>query len=349
MARRQSNTATLENQDTPTPEVEDSTTQPEPEQVPDTEPEQGEDTEGSTEQGDGTEGEGSTEGEDKAKADKPIDLSAFQAKAVETLAEGDPTTGELPLAAIEPVNVEYRKLDGTKAKNAAKTWLEDRMKAALMGGEGYDTPNFQHARSFVQMKDNLSAAKGASKESAPADPVAAFVQRRASLILADRIVSAQAPEVAEDRDLEEEIGNLVTSLNEQVEAYLTWQSTEPEEGAEKPDAPEVSPIVKAALKLSTGKAAKSGGGSKGPSTAPSGRSVAKHVVEAFADKETGTFLTVAELAKFQSSEYGDDRPSQGAVQARLFPDSGKPTTIPGVKAVDKGERGENSPRGAIKL
>jgi hypothetical protein len=311
MARRGNTTEAPTQEQVPTPEVEDTNTEAE-----------------------GTEPEA-------PKTEPEVDLTDFQS-AVATAFEHDgrdTTTGELPVAAIEPVNVEYRKLDGTKAKNKAKTWLENQMKAALMGEGEYDSPNLPDARSFVQIKDGLTAAKsGGSAEKAPADPAAAWVNRQASLTLATMIVGADKPEVEGDRDLAAEAQSLADSLTEQVNAYRAWAANEAED---KGDAPEVSAVVKSAIKLSTGKAAgRTGGGSSGGVR----RDVGKHIASAFAGVESGTFLSVAAIAKHKSEEYGDDHPSQGAVQARLFPSSGK-CTVEGVVPQD---RTDDSPRGAVK-
>lgn len=274
------------------------------------------------------------------KTEAEVDLTDFQSATATALQHDgrDETTGELPVVAIEPVNVEYRKLDGTKAKNKAKSWLEDQMKSAMMGEDGA-APDFQLARSYMQIKDGLSAAKsGGSKESTPADPAAAWVNRQASLTLATLIVGADKPEVEGDRDLSTEAQALADSLVEQVNAYRTWAANEAED---KGEAPEVSAVVKSAIKLSTGKAAgRSGGGSTGGPR----RDVGKHIASAFAGVESGTFLSVAAIAKHKSEEYGDDHPSQGAVQARLFPTSGK-CTVEGVVPQD---RTDDTPRGAVK-
>lgn len=310
MARRSSTPEAPAQEPTPTPEVEDQSTE-------------------------GTQPEAE-------KPEPEVDLTAFQQVVAESFKDDgrDTTTGELPVAAIEPVNAEYRKLDGTKAKNKAKSWLEDQMKLALMGEGEYESsgPNLPDARSFVQIKDALTAAKsGGSRESTPADPAAAWVNRQASLTLATLIVGADRPEVEGDRDLGAEAQTLADSLVEQVNAYRTWAANEAED---KGDAPEVSPVVKQALKLSTGKAAgRTGGGNGGVR-----RDVGKHIASAFAGVESGTFLSVAAIAKHKSDEYGDDHPSQGAVQARLFPSSGK-CTVEGIVPQD---RTDDTPRGAVK-
>lgn len=277
------------------------------------------------------------------KVEQVIDLDPFKEAVVSAMSEKDETTGEVPLANIEPVNVAYRALDGTKAKNAAKNWLDDSMKDALMGQGSYEEsgPNLPDARAFVQIKENLSAAKSGGGEKAPADPKQAFVTRLASIKLAEQVAGLKVPEGVDPEVATNEAQELADSLFEQAQSYVEWQNAEVAEGEEKPEAPEVSPVVKSAIKLAAGKAA--GGGTRA-SGGPR-RNVGKHIEEAFAEVEEGTFLSVAAIAKFTSSEYGDDHPSQGAVQARLFPSSGN-CTVEGVEPVD---RTEDTPRGARKV
>lgn len=49
------------------------------------------------------------------------------------------------------------------------------------------------------------------------------------------------------------------------------------------------------------------------------RNVVAHLEQVFAPLASGTFLTIAQIVKTRSDEYGDDRPSPGAISARLFP------------------------------
>ena len=118
--------------------------------------------------------------------------------------------------------------------------------------------------------------------------------------------------------------------------YLEWvQNTAEDKG----DEPEVNPLVKAAVKLSQGKAAKVGGKSGGSTYSGERRDIAAHITEAFADQEVGTFLTVAEIRKFRSNEYGDSPPSAGAISARLFPGGdGSKNTVKGTES-DTNEKG----------
>lgn len=265
--------------------------------------------------------------------DAPIDLGPFQAAVEAAVAAKDESTGEVPADSIEAVNVEYRKLDGIKPKNAAKGWVEDQIKASIMPPK-LDAVT---ARAYSMVKDNLTAGGKSTGDKAPADPTAAYVAKVAALRLALSITESQAPE---GDDLSGKIDALVSESESGVSTYGDWLANEAED---KGDAPEVSPVVRTAFKLAQGKASGGGRVSGGSGVR---RDIGKHISEYFADKESGHFATVAEIANFKSSEYGDDHPSQGAVSARVFAEK---LTVPGIAAVAAGEAGEGKPRGARKL
>ena len=92
--------------------------------------------------------------------------------------------------------------------------------------------------------------------------------------------------------------------------------------------------------LAIGKAAKAGARA-GSTFTGERRDIGKHIAEAFESVEPGGFLTVAEIRKFRSNEYGDNPPSAGAISARLFPSGGGDCTIEGVSGDtnDKGNKG----------
>jgi len=75
------------------------------------------------------------------------------------------------------------------------------------------------------------------------------------------------------------------------------------------------------------------------------RDIAAHIQNAMRTVDVGDFLTIAEISRIPSEEYPHGSPpSQGAISARLFPGSGAPTTVPGVRAEIVGGR-----RGATRL
>lgn len=282
-----------------------------------------------------TEATGKAVEEESPKQEATFDLEPFQTAVTTAVEERDDSTGEVPATAIAEVNKVYRDLDGIKPKNAAKDWVEDQMKAAIT------ELNVQLARAYSMVRDNLSAGKGTNKHREPADPKLAYVNRLASFQLAAGILENKTPEGVTYAEANEQATELATSLAEQVASYGDWLALEVPEGEEKPDAPEVSPIVRAAFKLSTGKASGGGRVSGGSGVR---RDIGKHIAAAFADVEPGGFLSVAEIAKHKSEEYGDDTPSQGAVSARLFPSSGK-CSVEGIEPVPAAN---GKPRGARK-
>ena len=279
-----------------------------------------------------------TEAQAPTKAEP--DLTAFKAAVQAALDEGDETTGVLPEASKQGIAKAYRDLDGQKEKNAAKALLDEGVKQSIIGS------NLPHARSYTEARDAVNEATAKKSEATPADPKAAYVTRLASLRLAESVLTSQVDtEKVNVDEAQKETGQLVDSLAEDVTKYQTWLDSEAED---KGDAPEVSAIVKAAFKLAAGKASGSVRKSGGTSVSSGERrDVGKHIEQAFADVEPGTFLKISQIANFKSDEYGEDRPSQGAVSARLFPPSGGKCTVKGVQPVQKDES-KNQPRGASK-
>jgi hypothetical protein len=277
------------------------------------------------------------------KPEVEIDLSGFKAAveaAVTDTEARDATTGELPETLIEPVNAEFRKLEGAKPKNKARQYLNDQLREAM------NQRNLPLARSYMLLADKLTASGGGGgkTERQPADPTEAFVQRVVGLELARTLASGNVPEGVSE-DWREKANSLLAESTEAANGYLAWVTSDAED---KGDEPEVSAVVKAAVKLSLGKAAKVGGrqSSGGGGGAGDGvrRDIGKHILNAFADKESGTFLTVAQIRAVRSEEYGDNPPSAGAISARLFPDSGKPCTVEGITP----GQNEKSHKGATK-
>lgn len=265
------------------------------------------------------------------KADKPIDLGAFQEAAQAAVAEADSTTGEIAVAFVEPVVTQYRALDGLKAKNAAKNWLLEQMKSQMNAG------SIQGARSYLQLNESMVAGGGSHAPKTPADPTEAYVQAEATLRLAGEL-HEPTEGVAEDH--EERVVSAVESAREQATAYLAWLKSDAED---KGDEPETNAVAKNAVKLALGKSAKAGGraGTGTPFTGER-RDVGKHILNAFEGVESGTFLTVAQIRATKSEEYGDALPSAGAISARLFPQGdGTKCTVEGITPGqnEKGNKG----------
>jgi hypothetical protein len=278
----------------------------------------------------------------------PVDLTPFKEAVATVLQSADESTGELTAEQLAPVNEVYRGLDGVKAKNQARGWVEDQMKAAIMGEGDFtgldQNERIQLARSYVAVKDGLSAGSGGGSTKAPADPTEAFVQKVVALRIATTQVTSNVPEgVSEEWGTKAD--ELEASLAEAVAQYAAWAATPDTEESPRGDAPEVSPVVRSAFKIAAGKSSGGGGGSSRPAGAPR-RSIEKHLAQVFEPLDSGAFLTVNEIAKAASTEYGTDRPSAGAVSAHLFKTKdGQPL----VTDTYKGIADEGRSRGAQKL
>ena len=105
------------------------------------------------------------------KTETPVDLSGFEAATARAIAEADTSTGTIPPSEVEKVVVEYRTLDGIKAKNKAKAFLNEGMKSAM------NESDIVQARSYLQLTESMTAGSTSKTEKAPADPTEAFVQR----------------------------------------------------------------------------------------------------------------------------------------------------------------------------
>lgn len=276
----------------------------------------------------------STTTEASPEATKPaevaFDLTAFKAAVAAAVEGADQSTGEIAAGVLEPVVKEYRAVEGIKGKNKAKEHLADQMREAM------GKPDIVAARSYLQLQDSMTAGSGGSTPKAPTDPTEAYVQADATLRLA---VALHTPGEGVSEDHESKVATLVSESTEKANEYLAWVNGDADS---RGDEPEVNAVVKNAVKLALGKAAKAGGRSNSGGGSGDGvrRDIGKHISEAFEGVESGTFLTVAEIRKHESSEYGKNSPSAGAISARLFPASGK-CTIEGITPGqgDKGNKG----------
>lgn len=272
-----------------------------------------------------------------ASTTEDTDLTEFTAAVEAAVAEADTSTGEVPEASLTAVTAQYRALEGIKAKNDAKKLVNERMKDAMNSG------NLPVARANLNISEKalVAAAGGGGKSSTPADPTENFVQRVATLTLAYQQAVATVPEGVGD-DWQAKVEALVSESQTAVGEYRTWSDGDPES---RGDEPEVSAVIRNAVKLASGKAAKAGVSRGGGTFTGERRDIGVHIENAFADKEEGTFLTIAEIRNTRSDEYGDTPPSAGAISARLFPKSGKSTmTKVGVKPDT-----QDGKKGAVKV
>ena len=258
-------------------------------------------------------------------------LKPFHEAVEQALGEADQSTGTLSEAQIADLNKVYRSLDGQKAKNRARAFVDEQMLKAIDDGE------LPKARSFVQIKENLSAGSGQAAPKPPADPTKAFVQKVASVQIALNVLMGDVPEGVKE-GWDNEVDELVNSSASEVEAYAAYLASDDEDAEE----PTVSATVRAAFKVVSGRG---GAGGSGRTFTGPRRDTEKHLIEVFEGLEPGTFLTINEIAKAASKEYGSDRPSAGAITQRLFPKGKESYDANGVRAVHPEGKG----RGAEKV
>lgn len=261
-------------------------------------------------------------------------IAAFEKLVEDTLTseDVDKATSTLPVALESKIKEAYAELPGARGKGHAQKFLMGRMQEKMAEG-GTNPDAFWDARLYMNLATAVKGTKSAGTgvvAKPKVDPTEAFAARAAALMLSVNLLVK--PEDVEDTWADK--ANALTAdekIPGEIEAYLGWLNTVPAEGTEKPEAPKVSDIIVAAAKIAAGRAvstkaprAASTGGSSTPratSTGPN-RNIGTHIKEAFDSVASGTFLTIADITKFESAEYGNDHPSPGAVAARLFPKSG---------------------------
>lgn len=246
----------------------------------------------------------------KTKAEAVIideqDITTFAAAVVEAINEADTSTGDVPEAFVATAREAYQALDGIKPKNAAKSHLAELLKVAL---KELDAPR---AKTIMQLTEQAAVAGKSTPARKPVDPNEAFINQVAQLTLALYLAQRNP---AEGVDVEESVAKATELANESFEAANTAFNDE--------EAEVDSTFVRQAIRLA--KTRRGRGGSGGPR-----RDLGAHMVEAFDSVESGTFLSVADIRNFESSVYGTDLPSAGAISNRLEPTSGADTTIPGI-------------------
>lgn len=267
-------------------------------------------------------------------AEVEVDLSAFEAVVQTAVENKDDATGEIAPVFIDPVVKAYRDLDGLKAKNKAREFLNEAMKTWM------NKMDIATARAYLTLTSSLSPGARPKAEKKVVDPTEAFVARYVGLRLALSLVGENIPEGVDEGWAEK----AKAEFEAHVDAARQLVAFNADESEDKGEAPEVDAVVKAAVKLAAGKSARAGGAStKSSPYTGERRDIAKHIAEAFAGLESGDFLTVSEIRNHTSEEYGDSHPSAGAISARLFPTSGT-CTVEGV-IPDQNEKGN---KGATK-
>lgn len=264
-------------------------------------------------------------------------VEEFQNVAKTVAADADHETGSLAPAQLQPVKEAYRDIEGgAKFKNKAKNFIADQMKDAL--SPETDTPITQAVAwnlingAVLETTPRASSGGGAAKPTVSQEKV-----------FADRVQALRlAVDLAEGPLVPEGLGDWASEISDDdtidaAKAYLDWSQADPET---RGDEPEVSIVVKHAVKIATGKGPRKPGRPAGQPFQGTRRDVAAHILNAFNGLESGTFLTVSEIKNTKSEEYGEDSPSAGAISARLFPkdSKGNPTNC----TVDGIQPGENA-------
>jgi hypothetical protein len=276
----------------------------------------------------------------------------------------DESTGVLSAELVGRVRSKYSDLPAGKSRKAVKDYLADKMRAAMdeaMGGGGMDAAAFSKARSYLQLQDEAltsTKAAGPSVARPQLTPTEQLIEHALPIWLA-----ASAIEVPEgvDADWQQQLTEKAAALQEPVAKYYAYleEIKKLPEDAEKPEAPEVDGAVVAAFRIARGRGVSakkartsSGGGSTSTRTPGSARGdVGEHIRQAFAKVEPGTFLTVAQIVNSPSEGAGyvnGDKPSPGAVAARLFKDGAPHTTLEGIVPGYEDPNDTNSKKGARK-
>lgn len=275
--------------------------------------------------------------------------------------ERDVATGHMSESLKQRIKQAYVDLppgnSKTSARNQVKAYVNEKLTAIM----GSDEPDIFAARTLFVVQNDLLVATGgpsATIAKAPVDPTEAFVDQITALYLAPNFVAV--PEgVAEDWAQRVDAKAAELRDAEETQAYLAWVNGDTTKVSDAEDAeekrgpePEVNPVIKQAVAISRGKALgrtsrprKAGSTSGAPRAVHTGpkRDVGKHIAEAFADKPVGTWMSVGDITKFHSQEYGGPAVSQGAVSARIYAEKG--CTVPGIEAAE----GPTGKRGAKKV
>lgn len=245
---------------------------------------------------------------DAPVTEEAIDLGPFLLVAQSAIDSGDYTR----------VTAAYTELD-RKAKGAATRHVNAAMKDALVVAK--DT---QLALNWSQVVSAMTAPKIAKEKAnkepkVAADSTPALVDRAASLWLAYKTLGANLPEAVDREAFTEALKAKVAeeALGNEIQSLVDFRANTAED---KGDAPTVSDLAQRVVKLAftgtSGRKASGGTGSVSTYEGPR-RSIGTHIAEAFADQESGTFLTVAQIRNFESSVYGTDHPSAGAISSAL--------------------------------
>lgn len=319
---------------------------------------------------DGTTAPVQAEAKPEGPSQEEIDAAAAEFKALldEVLSgdadgERDVATGHMSESLKQRIKDSYVKLPSGNSKTSARSQVKAYVTEKLTGIMDSETPDIFAARTLFVIQNDLLVATGGGGQTLtrePVDPTDAHVERVTALYLAPNFVEVPEGVAA---DWASRVDTLAAQLREDPKtvAYLEWVNGDTSPVSDTDDTekrgpePEVSPVIKSAVAISRGRAAgragrprkasaggSATGGTKAAYNGPK-RDVGKHIAEAFADKPVGTWMSIGDIAKFESQEYGGPAASQGAVAARINAEKG--CTVPGIVAAP----GPDGRRGAKKV
>lgn len=222
-----------------------------------------------------------------------------------------------------------------RGKAFARGFAEDKMRDALMAG-GEDAEAFTHAIIWSHIgtvqKEGVEKPRAERRAKVEVSPAERVAEKVATLKLALEYLENNGEDDVEPDEFAELSDAKVEESYNELETYLDWETRDLEEGEEKGEYEgELSPVVRDAARLVLKKGRRPATGGTGRAWTGPRRSPAAHIENAFADKASGEFMTIAEIVAVPSPEYGDDKPSSGAIAARLFPKNGSECTVPGIE------------------
>lgn len=285
----------------------------------------------------------------EATADLHNEIVAWAEIALRIAGEAHGTAPEVSTNDARELREAYAELP-VRGKAFARSHAEDRMRGALMAG-GEDADAFTQAiiwnKIATVQKETPEKPKAERRSKVEVSPAERVAEKVAALKLALEYLESNGEDDVEPGEFAELVESKVEDTYPELETYLDWEMTEVEDGEEKGEFEgELSALTREAarLVLKKGRRAGASGGTGRSWTGPR-RSPAAHIENAFADKDSGTFLTIAEIVAIPSPEYGDDKPSSGAITARLFPKNGSACVVEGI---EPGTNAEGR-QGALKL
>lgn len=281
-----------------------------------------------------TDAEGNTV-DREATAELQEQLAAWGEVVHKIAAEAHGTKPTVSTEGGKELRAAYAELH-VRGKAYARGYAEDRMREALLTG-GEDADAFTQAIIWNQIgtvqKEGVEKPKAERRAKVEVSPTERAAEKLAVLRMAAEYITSNPDEEVDTEELDEAADAKVEDLYGELETYLDWETRELAEGEEKGEFEgELSPMVREAARLVLKKGRRASGGGSGRTYTGPRRSPVAHIEHAFSTVESGTFLTIAEIVAIPSPEYGDERPSSGAIAARLFPKNGSECVIEGIEA-----------------